>query len=159
VLDGRRHDGVTTLVRASAPRTEDGDVVGLGAAGGEADLVGVGAEAAGDALAGLVERRAGVATPAVHARRVPEARAVERQHRVEDLGAHGRGGGVVEVDGRGHAENIAAESPYFSPNILPRTSQRTGKKRWLLPKKKNQTWFIFMNWHRAGALIFFMLKK
>ena len=40
VLDRRGHDRVAALVAPRAPGAEDGEVVGLGAAGGEADLVG-----------------------------------------------------------------------------------------------------------------------
>ena len=67
---------------------------------------GGGAETSGDALARLVERGARFAAPPMDAGRVAEARPEEGQHRVEDLLAHRRGRGVVEVDGLRHTLEV-----------------------------------------------------
>ena len=103
VLGRGGHHRTLPVRLETPPRPEDGEVVGLGPAGGEADLVGGGVEALGDPLARLVERRPGLTAPPVRGARVPEAGAEERRHRLEDLRADRGRGGMVEVDrGGGH---------------------------------------------------------
>jgi hypothetical protein len=103
VLDRGRHDRRPALATVGAPRAEHREVVGLGPARGEHHLVGPRAERGGEPIACLVERRAGGTPPPVRARRIAELRPVERLHRRSHLGPHGRGRGMVEIDGRsGH---------------------------------------------------------
>ena len=61
VLDGAGQDtGAGRVGVAAGPvQALDGEVVGLGAAGGEDDLAGAGAERLGEGLAGLLDRAAG----------------------------------------------------------------------------------------------------
>ena len=54
----------------------------------------------------FIERRTRLAAPPVHAGRVPKTCAVERQHRLENLGSHGRRRRMVEVDGVSHRHQI-----------------------------------------------------
>ena len=84
--------------------TEDGEVVGLGAARGEDHLARSRADRGGDLAARLLEAGAGRPPEPVCARRVAEGvRPEERQHGLAHLGADGRRRGVVEIDGsQGH---------------------------------------------------------
>ena len=83
--------------RAAQGATER-EVVALGAAGGEDDLVRPGAQARGDRLARFLKRAARLLAGQVEARGIGEDLRVKRRHRLDDLGAHGRGGGMVEID-------------------------------------------------------------
>ena len=104
VLDRRAHDGA---VGGSEPGStgpagaEHGEVVGLGTAAREHDLTRLGADELGDDVAGVVDGPAGVAGHAVGTGGVGEAHVEERQHGVDGLGAHRRGGRMVEVGAHG----------------------------------------------------------
>ncbi len=94
VLDGRAHGSAAP----TGDRAGDRRVVGLGAAPGEHDLARTAPDHPGDDVAGLVDGAPGIAGEAVRTARVGEALGEERQHRLDRLGAHRRGGRVVEVD-------------------------------------------------------------
>ena len=97
VLDGRRHDAVSARPAGPGGALER-EVVGLGPAAREHDLAGVRADRPREPLVGVVERLAGDAAERVRGRRVAERAAEERQHRLERLGAQGRGRGMIEID-------------------------------------------------------------
>ena len=97
VLDGRRHDAVSA--RPAGPGgTLQREVVGLGAAAGEHDLAGIRADRPREPLVGIVERLPGDAAERVRGRRIAEGAAEEGQHRLERLGAQGRGRRMIEID-------------------------------------------------------------
>ena len=77
----------------------EGQVVGLGAAGGEDDLALGGAEGRGDGGARRFDGAPPLAAQRVQLGRVAVALAEVRQHRLEDARVDRRGRGVVEVDG------------------------------------------------------------
>jgi len=82
-----------------APRPEqtlDGEVVRLGAAGGEDDLGRTGAQRVGDPLTRLFDGSSGAPTGRVQGRRVA-GQAELLVHRDDDGREHRRRGGVVEV--------------------------------------------------------------
>src|SRR5262249_7198099 len=97
MLDRRGEDGVATctLAMLEPPGTENGDVVSLGASGGEANLVGGCAKTSADSLAGLGQCRARLTPPTMHAGWVAEARPKKGQHGLEDLRLYGRRRRVV----------------------------------------------------------------
>ncbi len=100
VLHRRRDDPVA--VRLSGPgRALQGEVVGLGAAGGEDDLASLRVESRRESLMGLIE--AGPGGPAERVRRAGVAEGLGQvgQHRVEDLAAERGRRRVVEVDRHG----------------------------------------------------------
>ena len=79
----------------------DGEVVGLGGAGGEDDLLGGGADELGDLLAGLLDGLLGFPAEAVVAAGgVAEVAGEVRHHGFEHAGVERRGGVVVHVDGQ-----------------------------------------------------------
>ena len=86
---------------------EEGEVVALGAAGGEDDLGGAAAEQRGDLLAGALDGGAGVLALLMDGAGVAELLDPEGTHGVEDLGEQRRGGVRVHVD--------AAHSFKFTP--------------------------------------------
>ena len=91
-------DGSGDEVVAWVQDSEEGEVVALGASGGEDDLGGAAVEEAGDGLAGVVDGGAGVLTLLMDGAGVAELLDPEGTHGVEDLGEQ-RGGGVgVHVD-------------------------------------------------------------
>ena len=113
VLDRRGHDPVAAGL--ARPRGAlDREVVRLGAARREDDLARLRVQALRDALVGLVEPGPGLAPERVRGRRVAELLGQEREHRLERLGAEGRRGGVVEVDG--HRPGLYAGRP-VSPGL------------------------------------------
>ena len=77
---------------------EEGEVVALGAAGGEDDLGGAAVEQRGDLLAGVLDGGAGVLALLVDGAGVAEVLDPEGTHGVEDLGEQRRGGVGVHVD-------------------------------------------------------------
>ena len=98
VLDRTGDDPVAASL-AGPGRALEGEVVGLGAAGGEDDLARSGAKGSGHALVGLVQPRAGTPAEAVQRGGVAEIVRQERQHGLEGFTPQRSGGGVVEVDG------------------------------------------------------------
>ena len=84
-------------VAAAAGDAADGEVVGLGAAGGEDDLAGGAFEAGGDGVACIIEQAVGLLGLAVDAGGVAPTVAQDGQHGVEHAWVERGGGGVVEV--------------------------------------------------------------
>ena len=82
---------------AAPPEPLDREVDRLGAAAGEDDLDAVGAERGGDALARLLEQALGLLAGAVDRRGVAD-HGERGGERLDRLGAHRGGRGVVEVD-------------------------------------------------------------
>ena len=76
----------------------DGQVVGLGAAGGEDDLGGMGAGRRGQHFPGVLHGAPGAAARSVQRGRVAGAGQFARQRR-QRLRGEGGGGGMIEVDG------------------------------------------------------------
>src|SRR5690606_8833264 len=100
VLDGRRDD--VAPGRARGPRRAehdplDGEVVRLGAAGGEDDVAGPYPQHCRHAGARIGESVGGRLADRVVAGRIAERAGEERKHRLQHLRAHRGGGGVVEV--------------------------------------------------------------
>jgi hypothetical protein len=94
VLDGGDDDLPGVFSHA-----EEGQVVGLGGAGGEDDLGRPGADQFGDGLARFVDRLHGPPTGGVFAVGVAGPGRVEpRQHGGSDLGIKGRARQVIQVD-------------------------------------------------------------
>ncbi len=88
-----------------APRQCDpaqGQVVGLGATGGDDDLAGQAAQHAGDLLVRFTQGLARLPAKAVQAARIAVVFTEIGQHRLQHLRANRGGGGVVEVDGFWH---------------------------------------------------------
>ena len=96
VLDGRA-DQVPALRRPGEHGALDGQVVGLGAAGGEHDLGRVGADQRGDLLTGGLHRGPRGPPLAVLAGRVGGRALQQRQHRRQSLSPQRGAGRVVEV--------------------------------------------------------------
>ncbi|EKA60782.1 hypothetical protein B277_11110 [Janibacter hoylei PVAS-1] len=94
--DDARAKGVRRTCRTE--RAGDGEVVRLGASGGEDDLARTGAEGRGDALTRLLDDPAGVAAGPVEAGGVAGEREL-LDHRLPGSGSHRRGRRVVEVGG------------------------------------------------------------
>jgi hypothetical protein len=108
VLHGAGHD--VPAPRAGRPRhAAHGEIVRLGAAGGEHDLARLRPEVAGDLLARLVECLARATARRVDARRVALVLRQVREHGLEHLGTDRRGGRVIEVDR--HRPMIARACP------------------------------------------------
>ncbi len=98
VLDAAGDD--VPAARARGPGDSlQGQVVRLGATGGEDDVARPAAEDAGHRLTGLVDSLAGATTRRVDARRVPPVLAKVREHGIEHLVSQRRRRGVIEVDG------------------------------------------------------------
>jgi len=75
-------------------RPQHGDIVRLGAAGGEVQLGWLAIYERGNLLATLLQRHFGLTSETVHRAGVTELPAEKRQHRLDHLGVD-RGGGVV----------------------------------------------------------------
>lgn len=93
-------DDVALLLFIEVHDALDGDVVGLGGAGGEDDFLGGGVDEGGDLGAGALDGVVGL--PAVEVGAgvgVAEAGEVVGEHGVEDTGVDGGGGLHVEVEG------------------------------------------------------------
>ena len=99
VLDfGGDEVGGLALVEEGAEDAGEGEVVALGASGGEDDLLGRTVEETGDGGSGVLDGGAGSLTGVVRGAGVAEGLDPEGAHGVDDLGEK-RGGGVgVEVD-------------------------------------------------------------
>ena len=97
VLDGA-HDHVAALERKRAGAADHAQVVGLGAAAREDDLRGRGVQERGHLRARVLDSPTGLLTEGVGAGGVPEVLAEIGEHRLEDLGADGGAGIVIEVD-------------------------------------------------------------
>ena len=97
VLDGGGDEvgGFGGSVREDA---EEGEVVALGAAGGEDDLGVEAVEEAGDWVAGVLDGGAGVLALLVDGAGVAEVLHPEGTHGFEDFGEQRRGGVCVHVD-------------------------------------------------------------
>jgi hypothetical protein len=96
VLDGRA-DQVPVLRRPGQHGALDGQVVGLGAPGGEHDLGGGGPDQGGHLLAGRLHGGPGRPPLAVLAGRVGRRALQQRQHHRQGLRPQGSAGRVVEV--------------------------------------------------------------
>ncbi len=98
VLDGAGEDPGAGRVGVAARPVQalHGEVVGLRAAGGEDDLAGAGAEGFGEGLAGLLDGAPGAAAGRVQGGGVAGDAQV-RGERLDRLGQHRGGRGVVEV--------------------------------------------------------------
>lgn len=105
VEDGVVLDSGGDAVVACAKGAEEGEVIALGAAGGEDDFSCAAAEEGSEVLAGVVDSGAGVLAALVDRRRVAKGLEPEGTHGLHDLGEDGRGGVGVEVDAR-HAALI-----------------------------------------------------
>ncbi len=82
----------------------DGEIIGLGSAGGEDDLLGGGADQLGNLFAGLFHALLGLPSKGVVAAgSVAELHAEVGHHRFEHAGVQRRGGVVVHVDRQVHA--------------------------------------------------------
>ena len=130
VLDDRGHD-VASIV-ASLGHASDGEVVRLGAAGGEDHLVLVTAEERRDLLARSRDRVSSAPAVDVPARGVAEVLAQVREHRVDDLRQDGRRRVVVEVDRIAGAHDVfSGLSAAIARNAAPgaRTRVRNGSNR------------------------------
>ena len=76
----------------------EGQVIGLGAAGGEYDLPGFGSQEGGHLLPGVLQSLFGLQAIAVQAGGVAEFFGEIGQHGLQDLWIEGSGGGVVHVN-------------------------------------------------------------
>src|SRR5271163_1981203 len=86
------------LCHEGAADSEDGMVVGFGAAAGEDDFLGAGADEGGDLFAGGFDGGAGTLAGGVDGGGVGEFAREIGEHGVEDGGLDGGGGVVIEVD-------------------------------------------------------------
>ena len=100
MFHGRGHY-VVALSTSCQDRTDDGMVVGLGAAAREDDLTGVHLQQAGNLLPGVFHGRSGCLAEVVAAGRVPEKTRQEGLHGFGHTGIGGSRGVVVEIDGLG----------------------------------------------------------
>jgi len=100
VLDGGREDPGATRVRGTTCPEDplEGQVVGLGAAGGEHHLTRPAVQRLRDRLPRLLDHPAGVPPGRVQRARVADVVQV-LGHRLDRRRHHRRGGGVVEIDG------------------------------------------------------------
>ena len=94
----RRVHSQDWLCHSGAEDTEDGVVIGFGAAAGEDDLLGASTDQRGNLLAGGFDGGAGALTGRVDGGGVGKVGREIREHGVEDLGVDGRRGVVVEID-------------------------------------------------------------
>ena len=102
VLDGGGDDAPAVRIGVAASPVDalDGEVVALGAAGGEDDLRRPGAQVRGDALPRLLHPAPGVAPRGVQRGGVADG-GQRTRHRLDGSRMHRGGGGVVEVDRAG----------------------------------------------------------
>ena len=100
VFEPRAHQCAGCSVEDHGGRSENGQVVGLRAAGGEDHLAEVGAQQFGDLLAGVVNGPAGPPCFSVAARRVAVVGGQVGRHGGGRLGPQGRGCRVVEIGRR-----------------------------------------------------------
>src|ERR1700694_24975 len=101
MLDGGG-DHVPSAVGVPLRDPLEGEVVALGAAGGEDDFLGRHAVVGGDLIARLVDRLAGALSEAVDAGGIAELIGEIGHHRLEHLGIEWRGRRMVEVHHRHH---------------------------------------------------------
>src|SRR5262249_19750048 len=97
VLDVRCDDVLGSAGRR-ANDTEDGVIIGFGAAAGEDDFLGSGAEKGSDLITGGFDGGAGTLADRMDAGSVAEFGGEVRKHRIEDLRLDGRCGVVIEID-------------------------------------------------------------
>ena len=93
MLDGRSDDVIARL-----GQSEDRQVVGFGAAAGEDDLRRAASQQRRHRLARALHRRPRLLSVMMDGGGVPEVLAEVRLHGLKDLGQHGRGGVIVEID-------------------------------------------------------------
>ncbi len=88
----------TSLGETGLHETKDREVVALGAAAGEDDLRGPASDQRGYRLAGTLHRRPGLLSMVMDGRGVAKMLPEIGLHGCQDLGQHGRGGVIVEID-------------------------------------------------------------
>ena len=92
-----RRDDVVAVPAQLPGGSLEGEVVGLGAPGGENDLGRARPDGSGDTLAGVLDGGLGPSSGGVHGRGVAEVLPEEREHGVPHLGEHGCRCGVIEI--------------------------------------------------------------
>ncbi|CAM5194500.1 hypothetical protein BLIC30S_01843 [Bacillus licheniformis] len=120
VLDRTGEDAGAAGVGVAAGPVEalHGEVVGLGAAGGEDDLAGPRAERGGEHLAPFLDGPPGASAGGVQGGGVARDGEVGG-HRLDRLGQHGRGRGVVEVSHGGSILRVDRGGPGAWPVYAP----------------------------------------
>jgi hypothetical protein len=85
---------------AGAYRADQGEVIGLGAAGGEDDFVGLGTDQRRNLCSGAVDRGACDSAFLMQTRRIAIGSAQVRPHRVEHAGIERGCGGMIKINAR-----------------------------------------------------------